>query len=65
MLMITPEIITNFETHHVCDKDLAHKGTVEHQEIYNAIKIDPNLAKQNERTFQRAISILLQYLINN
>ena len=26
MLKITPEIITNFEKHHVCDKDTAFRG---------------------------------------
>ena len=26
MLIITPEIITNFEKYHVCDTDLAHRG---------------------------------------
>ena len=62
MLMITPEIITNFETHHVCDKDLAHKGIVEHQEIYNAIKIqDPNLAKQK---MKEHFNVLYQYCYN-
>lgn len=38
MLMITPEIITNFEKHHVCDKGMARSGIKEHQDIYNAIK---------------------------
>lgn len=62
MLMITPEIITNFETYHVCDKDLAHKGIVEHQEIYNAIKIqDPNLGKQK---MKEHFNVLYQYCYN-
>lgn len=62
MLMITPGIITNFETHHVCDKDLVHKGIVEHQEIYNAIKIqDPNLAKQK---MKEHFNVLYQYCYN-
>ena len=47
MLMITPEIITNFEKYHVCDKGLAQEGIKEHQEIYEAIlNQDPKLAKQ-------------------
>jgi len=62
MLMITPEIITNFETHHVCDKDLAHIGIVEHQEIFNAIKIqDPDLAKQK---MKEHFNVLYQYCYN-
>ena len=47
MLIITPQIITNFEKFHVCDKNLAQKGIEEHQAIYNAIeRKDPQLAKQ-------------------
>ena len=47
MLIITPEIITNFEKYHVCDKGLAQEGIKEHQEIYEAIlNQDPKLAKQ-------------------
>lgn len=38
MLMITPDIITNFEKHHVCDKGMARNGIKEHQDIFNAIK---------------------------
>ena len=38
MLMITPEIITNFEKHHVCDKSTAMSGIEEHSDILNAIK---------------------------
>jgi len=37
MLMITPEIITNFEKHHVCDKRLALSGIQEHTDIFEAI----------------------------
>ena len=47
MLVITPEIITNFEKYHVCDKSLAFQGIIEHQAIYEAIKSQkPQLAKQ-------------------
>ncbi|MGB5243770.1 MAG: FadR/GntR family transcriptional regulator [Lutimonas sp.] len=46
MLMITPEIITNFEKHHVCDKKLAVRAIEEHTNIYDAIeKQNPQLAK--------------------
>ncbi|MGY6649929.1 FadR/GntR family transcriptional regulator [Wenyingzhuangia sp. IMCC45574] len=38
MLMITPNIITNFEKYHVCDKGQSVKGIQEHQDIYDAIK---------------------------
>ena len=53
MLVITPEIITNFEKYHVCDANQAKIGIKEHEAIYRAIKQqDPQLAKQkNERTF--------------
>ncbi|MFD1294401.1 FadR/GntR family transcriptional regulator [Lutibacter holmesii] len=38
MLMITPEIIINFEEHHVCDKKLAISGIHEHTQIFEAIR---------------------------
>ncbi|WP_291960603.1 FadR/GntR family transcriptional regulator [Maribacter sp.] len=47
MLIITPEILVNFEKYHVCDKDMAFRGIEEHQDIFNAIeKQDPQLAKE-------------------
>ncbi len=47
MLTITPEIITNFEKYHVCDKGLSQLGILEHQDIFDAIKDkNPELAKQ-------------------
>lgn len=47
MLIITPEIITNFQKHHVCDSGLAQRGITDHQAIYDAILTqDPKLAKQ-------------------
>lgn len=47
MLTITPEIITNFETYHVCDASLAQSGIKEHQEIFEAINNqNPQLAKE-------------------
>ncbi|WP_299780585.1 FadR/GntR family transcriptional regulator [uncultured Formosa sp.] len=47
MLIITPEIITNFKKHHVCDENRAALGIQEHTEIYEAIKNqNPKLAKQ-------------------
>ena len=38
MLKITPEIITNFEKHHVCDKDTAFNGIQEHKDILDTIR---------------------------
>lgn len=59
MLIITPEIITNFETHHVCDKNLATQGIKEHQDIYDAIKNqNPTLAKEK---MKEHFSVLYQY----
>ena len=47
MLIITPQILINFEKYHVCDKDQAQDGIGEHQAIYQAIKAkDPQLAKE-------------------
>jgi GntR family transcriptional repressor for pyruvate dehydrogenase complex len=47
MLIITPEIITNFEKYHVCDENQAFLGIQEHKDIYEAIKAqDPKLAKE-------------------
>jgi len=62
MLMITPEIITNFEKHHVCDKNLAALGIQEHQAIFDAIKSQkPKLAKQK---MKEHFSVLYQYCYN-
>ena len=62
MLMITPKIITNFETYHVCDKGLAKQGINEHQEIYDAIEQqNPKLAKQK---MKEHFSVLYQYCYN-
>ncbi len=47
MLVITPQIITNFKKYHICGKDLALEAIAEHQAIYEAIKKgDPKLGKQ-------------------
>ena len=59
MLIITPEIITNFEKYHVCDKGLAEKGIDEHQAIYDAIEQqNPQLAKEKMKAH---FSVLYQY----
>ena len=47
MLKITPEIINNFEQHHICDKNSAFKGIQEHKDILDAIKEqNPSQAKE-------------------
>ncbi|WP_299114064.1 FadR/GntR family transcriptional regulator [uncultured Winogradskyella sp.] len=62
MLIITPEIITNFEKYHVCDKGLAELGIAEHQAIYDAIQEqNPKLAKQKMKDH---FSVLYQYCYN-
>ncbi len=62
MLTITPEIITNFEKYHVCDKNQATLGIQEHNDIYEAIKSqNPKLAKEKMKIH---FSILYQYCYN-
>jgi len=62
MLIITPEIITNFQKYHVCDDQLAHSGIEEHQRIYDAIKNqNPQLAKQMMKDH---FKVLYQYCYN-
>ena len=48
MLIITPEIITNFEKHHVCDENQVYLGVGEHRAIYEAIK-DKNPQEAKKR----------------
>ena len=38
MLIITPEIITNFEKYHVCNSNQSFIGIQEHEDIFQAIK---------------------------
>jgi len=62
MLIITPEIITNFKKYHVCDKELAFYGIEEHRLIYEAIKMqDPQLAKKR---MKKHFSELYKYCYN-
>lgn len=62
MLIITPEIITNFEKYHVCDKNQVFLGIQEHKDIYEAIKAqDPQLAKEK---MKRHFRVLYQYCYN-
>jgi len=62
MLTITPQIITNFEKYHVCDKSLSRMGIQEHHDIYNAIKDkNPQLAKKKMKAH---FKVLYQYCYN-
>lgn len=62
MLMITPEIITNFEKYHVCDTSKSILGINEHTDIYNAIKDqNPKKAKEKMKVHFR---VLYQYCYN-
>ncbi|QNM85313.1 FadR family transcriptional regulator [Polaribacter pectinis] len=62
MLIITPEIITNFEKYHVCDAGLAQSGITEHQAIFDAIKSqNPQLAKKK---MKEHFKVLYQYCYN-
>ncbi|MFI8603901.1 FadR/GntR family transcriptional regulator [Cellulophaga baltica] len=62
MLIITPEIITNFEKYHVCDSNQSLLGIQEHTEIYNAIRDqNPQLAKEKMKIHFKT---LYQYCYN-
>lgn len=62
MLIITPEIITNFDKYHVCDENQAVLGIKEHTAIYEAIIAqNPQLAKQKMKEHFKA---LYQYCYN-
>ena len=62
MLIITPEIITNFEKYHVCDANLSFNGIQEHEDIYGAIKErDPQKAKEKMKAH---FKVLYQYCYN-
>lgn len=59
MLIITPEIITNFEKYHVCDSSQSFMGIKEHEEIFEAIK-DQNPKKAKEM-MKVHFKVLYQY----
>ena len=62
MLIITPQIIMDFEKYHVCDKGSSAKGIEEHTDIFEAIKDqNPELAKQKMKDH---FNILYQYCYN-
>ena len=63
MLIITPEIITNFEKHHVCDENQKFTSINEHKAIYDSIeRKDPQLAKQKMKDH---FEVLYQYCNGN
>ncbi|QWX84936.1 FadR family transcriptional regulator [Cellulophaga sp. HaHaR_3_176] len=62
MLIITPEIITNFEKYHVCDNSQSLLGIQEHIEIYNSI-LEQNPTKAKER-MKIHFKTLYQYCYN-
>ncbi|TDD95496.1 FadR family transcriptional regulator [Flavobacterium cellulosilyticum] len=56
MLIITPEIITNFATYHVRDDNQAVVGIKEHEAIFQAIKEkNPQLAKLKMKKHFKAL----------
>jgi len=56
MLIITPDIITNFEKYHVCDTNMARAGIEEHKAIFDAIKDqNPQLAKLKMKEHFKAL----------
>ena len=59
MLVITPEIITNFEKYHVCDSSQSFMGIKEHEEIFQAIK-DQN-PKRAKEMMKVHFKVLYQY----
>lgn len=62
LLKITPQIINNFEKHHVCDKNTAFRGIQEHKEILDAIRDKkPNEAKE---AMKKHFKVLYQYCYN-
>ncbi len=62
MLIITPEIITNFEKYHVCDSNLSMQGIEEHKAIFQAIKDkDSQRAKAK---MKEHFKVLYQYCYN-
>ncbi len=62
MLIITPEIITNFEKYHVCDPDMAQSGIEEHRRIYKAI--EEQNTKEAKAMMKEHFKALYQYCYN-
>ncbi|MBA4743716.1 MAG: FadR family transcriptional regulator [Muricauda sp.] len=59
MLIITPEIITNFEKYHVCDSNQSLMAIEEHEDVFEAIRDqDPKRAREKMKIH---FNILYQY----
>lgn len=63
MLVITPQIITNFKKHHVCDKNASIKAIEEHTAIYEAIQAQN--AELAEEKMKLHFNELYQYCYNS
>ena len=63
MLKITPVIITNFEKHHVCDKNTAFQGIQEHKNILDAIRSMDSVGAKN--AMKMHFKNLYQYCYSN
>lgn len=62
MLIITPEIITNFEKYHVCDKNQSYEAIDEHKNIFEAIR-DRN-PKEAKKKMKLHFKSLYKYCYN-
>ena len=59
MLIITPEIITNFEKYHVCKSSMASDNIIEHLQIFEAIKNQNPVAARHY--LQHHFKLLYEY----
>lgn len=62
MLTITPEIITNFKKHHVCDENQSHFAIKEHEAIFEAIKNQDS--QEAKLRMKDHFKVLYQYCYN-
>lgn len=62
MLIITPEIITNFEKFHVCDSGMSQSAIEEHEKIYNAIY--QQNSQEAKAMMKKHFKALYQYCYN-
>ncbi len=59
MLIITPEIITNFEKYHVCTSSMTNDNIIEHTQIFEAIKNQNPVAARHY--LQNHFKVLYEY----
>ncbi|AWH74589.1 GntR family transcriptional regulator [Dokdonia sp. Dokd-P16] len=62
MLIITPEIITNFEKYHVCDSGMSQSAIEEHEKIYLAI--EQQKPQEAKAMMKKHFKALYQYCYN-